>query len=68
MQKRYELTAESKTVAGVTVFRIRRLSDSLLGGFIESEKNLAQHDEAWVFGEACVFGKARVYGEACVDK
>ena len=70
--KNYELTNETIQINGVTLYRIKRLSDDLLGGYIESEANLSQYgtcfvyDKARVFGKAQVSGKARVYGEALV--
>ena len=38
-----------------------------LGGWIESEENLSQADNAWVYNNAKVFDKARVYGDAAVS-
>ena len=69
---KYEFTGQSKTVNGVTVRQIKRISDGLVGGWIESEKNLDQngdcfiYDNAVVYGEALVFGNARVSGYALV--
>ena len=70
---KYELLAEkSITVSGVKLFRIRAtvsfgsIQEGEEGGFVESEDNLSQSDEAWVYGEARVFGKAQVCGEARV--
>ena len=79
--KKYELTNETKTLAGGTVLhRIRALRDiprfgvkaGELGGFVEGENNLSQDGDAWVSGNAkvydnaCVSGNAWVYGDACV--
>ena len=79
--KKYELTNETKTLAGGTVLRrIRALRDiprfgvkaGELGGFVEEENNLSQDGDAWVFcdanvyGNAWVSGDAEVYGNACV--
>ena len=70
--KKYELTSETKTWFGRTLFRIRAVAgfgvvvEGELGGFIESEKNLSQDGQAWVCGEAQVCGQARVCGEAQV--
>lgn len=69
-QLRYEFTGETKVVYGVTLKRIRALvaiasigvSPGDLGGWIESEANLARvFGDAWVFGDAskttiCVSG------------
>ena len=79
--KKYELTNETKTLAGGTVLhRIRALRDiprfgvkaGELGGFVEEENNLSQDGDAWVsgdawvYGNACVYGDAEVYDNACV--
>lgn len=85
-QKKYELllddTVQSET--GVTLYRIRACKDfgnakkGELGGYIESESNLSQKGNAWVFhnarvyenacvcDNAFVFGEARIYGNAFV--
>ena len=67
--KKYELTNETKTLAGGTVLhRIRALRDiprfgvkaGELGGFVEEENNLSQDGIAWVFDNAEVSGNAKV--------
>ena len=76
MSKKYELTKETKTLAGGTVLhRIRALRDiprfgvkaGELGGFVEGENNLSQDGDAWVFCNANVYGNARVSGNANVS-
>jgi len=65
---KYEFTGETKGWFGVTRKRIRLVVDiaalgltaGTLGGWIESEKNLAVSGNAWVFGNAQVYGNARV--------
>ena len=73
--KKYELTNETKTLAGGTILhRIRALRDiprfgvkaGELGGFVEGENNLSQDGDAWVSGDAEVSGDAKVYGKAWV--
>ena len=73
--KKYELTNETKTLAGGTVLhRIRALRDiprfgvkaGELGGFVEGENNLSQDGDAWVYGDAEVSDNAKVYGKALV--
>ena len=70
MEKKYELTSETTTIDGKTLFRIRALisfsgvTAGELGGFIEKETNLS--GDAWVSGDAQVSGKAQVYGNANV--
>ena len=68
--KKYELTSETKIVFGHILYRIKALSSfgcvsaGDLGGFLESEKNLSQNGNAWVFGNAEVYGNARASGNA----
>ena len=72
--KKYELTSDTKIVFGHILYRIKALSSfgcvsaGDLGGFLESEKNLSQNGDAWVYGDAEVYGDARVYGNAEVSK
>lgn len=70
--KKFELTNETKTICGKTLFRIKALisfgnvSAGDLGGFIEKEENLSHSGRAWVYGDAKVYGDAEVYGNARV--
>lgn len=72
---KYELLKDQTitTPWGATLFRIRALvafgsvSKGELGGFIESDKNLAHDGNAWVSGNARVFGNAWVFGDAQVS-
>ena len=78
MSRKYEFTGETKTELGVTLRRIVAVSEFAgvavgdVGGWIESDKNLAQSGNAWVsgnarvYGDAWVSGNARVYGDARV--
>lgn len=68
MSKKYEFTGETKQFNCITLQRIRRLSDGLIGGWIESENNLSHNGSCFVYGEAQVYGEARVYGEAISTK
>ena len=77
MNKNYEMTKETKTLAdGTVLHRIRALRDiprhgveaGELGGWAEKESNLSQKDgDAWVYGDAKVYGDACVYGNAEVS-
>lgn len=74
MSNKYEFTGETKIVLGVTFKRIRTvrafgsIAAGTLGGWIESEENLAQFSgNAWVSGDAKVYGNAWVYGDAWVS-
>ena len=70
--KKYELTSKFKLHFGRKLFQIRALisfgsvKEGDLGGWIESEDNLAQDGDAWVYGNARVCGDAEVYGNARV--
>ena len=70
--KKYELTTDTKVVFGRKLFRIKALmsfgnvKEGDIGGYIESEDNLNNDGNAWVYGDAEVYGNARVYGNAWV--
>ena len=70
--KKYELTSETKVINGVVLHRIKALNsfgniyEGDLGGWIESEKNLSQDGDAWVFDNATVRGNATIRGDAWV--
>ena len=70
--KKYELTDEVKKINCRILRRIRALKDfgdvkkGDLGGWVESEDNLSQEGDCWVFGNALVFGNACVYEDARV--
>ena len=65
--KKYELTEETVTVYGKTLYRIRAVRDfgsvktGDLGGYIEKEENLSHSGNAWVSGNAKVSGNAEVF-------
>lgn len=71
-QKKYVLTEEKRGLCGRTLHRIRALRDfqnvkaGEPGGWVETEKNLAQMGNAWVSGNAWVCGDARVSGDASI--
>ena len=70
--KKYELTEETFTVFGKTLYRIRAVRDfgsvktGEFGGYIEKEENLSHFGNAWISGDAWVCGDARVSGNAWV--
>ena len=70
--KKYELTDETIEVYGTALHRIKALKDfgnvkkGELGGYVESEHNLSQEGDCWVYGNARVYSNARVYGNAWV--
>lgn len=70
--KKYELTKETVTIFGKTLYRIRAVRDfgsvkaGDLGGYIEKEENLSHCGEAWVSDNAMVCGYAEVCDNAMV--
>ena len=70
--KKYELTNETKKCGVYTLHRIRALKDfgdvkaGELGGWVESEHNLSQEGDCWIYDDARVFDGARVFGGATV--
>lgn len=66
------LKNDSRIINGVKVYRIRRLSDGLLGGYIEHEDNLSQdgscfvHKAAVVYGDVKILAETQVYGGTTV--
>lgn len=69
--KKYELTNEIKNLpGGVVLYRIRALKDFAdvkagdLGGFVQSERNLNQGGNAWIYNNGEVYGNALVYEDA----
>ena len=70
--KKYELTEETFTVFGKTLYRIRAVRNfgsvktGEFGGYIEKEENLSHFGNAWISGDAWVYGDARVYGDAWI--
>lgn len=71
--KKYRLTEETTKVGNRTLYRIQALRDfgnvkeGDIGGYIESEKNLSQDGNAWVYGNARVYGDAdiKTTGDIC---
>lgn len=79
--KKYELVKEMYTYSGFgddakKVYRIRALHDfgskpnvihkGDLGGYIESEENLSQTGDCWVWGDSIVCGCSRIEGDSKV--
>lgn len=60
------LNDDSKTLYGRRVFRIKRVSDGELGGYVEKEDNLSQLGECWIHGDSVVWGDARIRDNAQV--
>ena len=70
---KYKLTDETKEAFGRTLHRIvcvtafASVSVGDVGGWVESENNLSQDGNAWVYGDAKVYGNAWVSGNANVS-
>ena len=59
MGQKYELvTTDTRMVRGATLNRIRRKSDGLLGGYVETEANLSQSGTCWLHGQSTALGNA----------
>lgn len=73
VEKKYKLTDETTVMYGsTTLHRIQALMDFSdvkkgdFGGFVESEKNLSQYGNCWIYDNAKVFDNARVFCDAQV--
>ena len=72
MEKKYKLTEESIYHLGKTLYRIEALESFSnvmkgdKGGYVESEKNLSQEGNCWIYNDARVFDKAMIYDDAKV--
>lgn len=64
MNKKYEFTGETKEFNGRKLQRIKRIEDGLVGGWIESERNLSHEGNCFVYDNAMVFDDAGVYNNA----
>ena len=72
MEKKYKLTKENISYFSRTLYRIEALKDfgnvkkGDKGGYVESEYNLSQEGDCWIFDNAKVYGYAEVYNNALV--
>lgn len=66
MGPKYEFTGETKNYEGHILHRIKRLSDNVIGGWIEKEENLSQDGSCWVSNGAKVYDDARIYDNATI--
>ena len=71
--KKYKLTDETIDIEGKTLYRIEALKDfngvrkGDKGGYVESEKNLSQKGNCWIYDDACAFDDAIVKDNASVS-
>ena len=67
---KYKLGEKHETLDLFRVVALRDISNDVkkgaVGGWVESEDNLSQLGECWVYDNALVFGNARVSGDARV--
>ena len=72
MEKKYKLIEESINYCSKILYRIEALKDfddvkkGDMGGYVQSEDNLSQEGNCWVFDNAWVCGNAKVFGNAWV--
>lgn len=68
--KKFKLTDEFITFGNRKLYRIEALKDFSnvkkgdKGGFVESEDNLSQENNCWVYDDAKVYGGAKVFSNA----
>jgi UDP-3-O-[3-hydroxymyristoyl] glucosamine N-acyltransferase len=66
--KKYKLTNISKIINGKTLYRIEALknfdeiSQGMAGGYIESEANLSQDGNCWIYDSVSVYDNANISG------
>lgn len=80
MEKKYEILKDTEKVfLGRKVYRIKALKDFSdvkkgdIGGYVESEKNLSQEGDCWIYDNAiacdysivCDNAKVKTYATAC---
>lgn len=61
---KFAFTGETRKVDGRILRRIYRLSDGLIGGWLESESNLSHDGECFVYDSACAYGNSLVRDNA----
>ena len=73
MEKKYKLIESSRAwLYGRPIYRIQALRDFSdvkkgdLGGFVESEGNLSQEGDCWIYDMAQAMEKSRVEDDACL--
>ena len=72
MEKKYKLTEETINYCSRTLYRIEALKDfgnvkkGDKGGYVQSEENLSQEGDCWIFDNAKVYGSAIVSDSAQV--
>jgi carbonic anhydrase/acetyltransferase-like protein (isoleucine patch superfamily) len=67
LEKKYEFTGETVEFKGRTLYRIRRITDGLVGGYIRKESNLSHEGSCFVYDNAKVYEDAEVSENAIVS-
>ena len=73
MEKKYKLTDETIEFNGVKLHRIEALRDLVCvkkgdkGGFVQSEKNLSQFGNCWIFDDSKAIGNSHVLKNAVLS-
>lgn len=73
MEKKYRLTDETIEFNGVKLHRIEALKNFGVvykgdkGGFVQSEENLSQLDNCWIFNDSKAIGNSLVYKNAVLS-
>ena len=71
-EKKYKLTDECIKFSGRKLYRIEALKDfpdvkkGDKGGFVESEYNLSQEENCWVYDDAMIYDDARICNDAII--
>ena len=69
-EKKYQLTNETRNYYGKTLYRIQAIKDfgdvkaGDKGGWVESERNLSQQGNCWIYDDSIAFGNLHVSGNA----
>ena len=70
--KKYKLSNITMKFEGRTLYRVIALKDFAdvrkgeLGGWVESEKNLSQEGDCWIYNNAKCIDNARMYDNSCM--
>ena len=65
-EKKYQLTDETRNYYGKTLYRIQAIKDfgdvkaGDKGGWVESERNLSQQGNCWIYDDSIAFGHPHV--------
>lgn len=72
MEKKYILTEKTIIFNNKKLYRIKAVKNfgnvkkNDIGGFVESEENLSQEDDCWIYNNAKVYDNAKIFGRASI--